>query len=134
MWDYVRLHESFVRAALEGQHGTFAQGDWAALLGFHQEQIARMQHERFIHLTVTMFVATFLLLSLGFALVHPTWPGLALTAVLLGLTGAYLVHYFRLENGVQRWYHLANRLSERAGRLGASYEGAAIRPWGLPQR
>ncbi len=132
MWDYVRLHEAFVRAALEGRHGVLTPGDWAALCGFHEAQIARMQHERLIHLLVTLFVATFLLLCLGFSMVHPTLPGLALSVVLLGLTSAYLVHYFRLENGVQRWYHLANRLAERAGRAGASYEGGQARPWGLP--
>jgi hypothetical protein len=132
MWEYVKLHEAFVRAALEGKHGELAPEGWDALLAFHREQIARMQHERLIHLLVTLFVATFLLLSLGFSVVHPTLPGLALSAVLLALVSAYLIHYFRLENGVQRWYHLSNRLSERAGRLGASYEDGTARPWGLP--
>ena len=38
---------------------------------------------------------------------------ITLTLLLLGLTSAYLVHYFRLENGVQRWYHLQDRLDAR---------------------
>jgi len=38
-----------------------------------------------------------------------------LVALLFGLSSVYLVHYFRLENGVQRWYHLANRIDERLG-------------------
>jgi hypothetical protein len=133
MGRYVRLHEAFIRAVLDGRHGALASGDWEALLGFHLEQIARMQHERLIHLGVTLSVAAFFLLVLGFSLVHPSWPGLALALVMLGLLCAYLVHYFRLENGVQRWYHLSNLLSERAGRIGASYQDGQVRPWGLPQ-
>ena len=49
---------------------------------------------------------------------------MALCVLLLVLLCAYLVHYFRLENGVQRWYHLANQLDERLGRPGARYEQA----------
>jgi cell division protein FtsW (lipid II flippase) len=131
MWDYMKRHEAFVRRVLvEADAGT----NWGELRDFHQVQIARMQHERLIHLIVTMFCATFLLLAIGYTSARPTIAGALLAGLLLILVAAYLVHYFRLENGVQRWYHLANRLSERAGRLGASYEGAAIRPWGLPQR
>jgi hypothetical protein len=32
------------------------------------------------------------------------------------------VHYFRLENGVQRWYELANRIDQQLGRVSQSYE------------
>ncbi len=37
----------------------------------------------------------------------------ALAVIFLGMTAAYLVHYFRLENGVQRWYGIARELDER---------------------
>jgi hypothetical protein len=69
-----------------------------------------------------MFCATFLLLVIGFTAVRPTLAGGALAVLLLGLVSAYLVHYFRLENGVQRWYHLANRIDARLGRVSADYE------------
>ena len=35
---------------------------------------------------------------------------------------AYLLHFFRLENGVQRWYHLSNRIDHELGRVAALYD------------
>lgn len=126
MWEYLRLHESFIRALLSGQYGDQTPERWAALLSFHETQMRRMQNERLIHLIVTLFIATFFLLVLGFSIVRPTWPGLALSLLLIGLLSAYLVHYFRLENGVQRWYHLANDMHQRAGGCGARYQDGKV--------
>lgn len=114
MWRYLRKHEAMVRRALGGEPEAAAL---EALLAYHRVQIAHMQHERLIHLIVTMFCGLFLLLVLGFATVRPTWPAGAMALLLLGLEGAYLVHYFRLENGVQRWYGLENELLRRLGRV-----------------
>ncbi|MBN2496391.1 MAG: hypothetical protein JXR96_17490 [Deltaproteobacteria bacterium] len=127
MTRYLRLHEAFVRAACKGEYGPV---DAAALKAFHDEQIGRMQHERLIHLLVTLACAAFLLAAIGFAALHPCWPALGLGALLLVLVCAYLVHYFQLENAVQRWYHLSNLLGEMAGRAGARYEDDRIRPAG----
>lgn len=112
MWKYLKLHERFVLSALAGQRGNIPL---AELKAFHERQIRYMQHERLVHLIVTLFVATYLLLGIGFVVVMPLWPGFVLVAVLFGLASMYLIHYFRLENGVQRWYYLANRIDERLG-------------------
>jgi hypothetical protein len=119
MWRYMKLHEAFVREALDGERGDLPLEE---LQTFHARQIRFMQHERLIHLIVTMFVATFFLLGFGFVVHWTTWPGFGVVTLLLVLLVAYLVHYFRLENGVQRWYHLANRIEERLGRVSAHYE------------
>ena len=120
MWDYMKRHEAFVRRVLvEADAGT----NWGELRDFHQVQIARMQHERLIHLIVTMFCATFLLLAIGYTSARPTIAGALLAGLLLILVAAYLVHYFRLENGVQRWYHLANRIDAKLGRVTVDCEG-----------
>jgi hypothetical protein len=110
MWQYLRKHEAFIREALDGKREV---PRWEELRAFHREQLAFMQHERLIHLLVTLFVGLYFLLAAGYSLLSPSWPGFALSALLLVLLAAYLVHYFRLENGVQRWYHLANELTSR---------------------
>lgn len=130
MWRYLNLHEAYVRALLDGRHGELSAERWAEVLAFHETQVRRLQHERLVHLIVTMFVALFFLLALGFVAVHTTLPGLFVVPLLLGLTAVYLLHYFRLENGVQRLYHLGNRLAERAGTTGARYENGRIAPFG----
>lgn len=119
MWKYLRAHEAFVRRSLGEAHDAAL---WEQLAAFHARQLAFMQHERLIHLLVTMTVAVLCVLALGFATLTPSWPTLALSALLLGLVSAYLVHYFRLENGVQRWYHLSNALDEQRGVVHARYE------------
>ncbi len=119
MWEYMKRHEAFVRRALAEDA---ADTKWAELREFHAEQIRRMQHERLIHLIVTMFCATFLLLAIGYTSARPSLAGALLAGLLLILVAAYLVHYFRLENGVQRWYHLANRIDAKLGRVSADYE------------
>ncbi len=125
MWDYVKLHERYVRGLLEDPP---ENPDWEALRAFHEEQTARMHAERVVHLIVTMFCSTFLLMVLGFAILNPSWPPLALSCLFLILVSAYLLHYFRLENGVQRWYHLSNELRFRAGQVGARYEEKRVNP------
>jgi hypothetical protein len=123
MWEYLKLHEQFVRDALDGKLGEIPL---AGLREFHDRQVAFMQHERLIHLIVTMFVALFAIISLLYVSIRPAIPAAALAALLLILTSAYIVHYFRLENGVQRWYHLANRIDERLGRVCAKYESGRV--------
>ena len=126
MWEYLKLHETFIGDALAGKHGDVA---WSELKAFHERQVGYLQHERLIHLIVTMFVATFTLLVIGFAVFVVEWPVMAMALILLGLTGAYLVHYFRLENGVQRLYHLGNRIDACAGVASASFAAGKIKPW-----
>lgn len=122
MWKYLTLHEAFVRAALAGEH----EVEWLELRDFHERQIGYLQHERLVHLIVTMFVAGFWLVSLAYIGASPGWAGLALVALLLVLLAAYVLHYFRLENGVQRMYSLANRIDAALGRTGACYDGNRI--------
>jgi len=126
MWEYLKLHETFIGEALLGKHGEVS---WTELKAFHERQIACMQHERLIHLIVTMFVTAFTLLTIGFAMFVVEWPVLVMALILLGLTGAYLLHYFRLENGVQRFYDLTNRIDQKLGVVSARYAGHAITPW-----
>ena len=129
MWSYLKQHEAFVRAVLAGEYGEQPLDELAA---FHHRQLAFLQQERLVHLLVTLFFAAFLLASLGFALLHGTWTALALCALLLVLESAYIVHYFRLENGVQRLYHLANAIELRRGRLAARYDSGPSRHPAVP--
>lgn len=109
----MREHERFIRSALAGRLGRM---DWREVAKFHARQTALMQHERLVHLLVTLAVALFLLLSGGFLLSSPSIPLAVLAGLFLLLEVGYIIHYFRLENGVQRWYLLSNELQVRAGR------------------
>lgn len=109
----LRRHERFVGEIL-------AEPDpagLAAVRDHHLRRVGEFQHERLVHLLVTLAVALYALLAVGWLLHAPSTGAAALAALLLVLTAAYLLHYFRLENGVQRLYKLSRRLDERvAGR------------------
>ena len=111
MYEYMKRHEAFVRSHIDSASSST---DWAALAEYHERQIRHMQHERLVHLLVMLFVGLFALLTLLFLVSRPSLTVAALVLLLLVLFVPYLVHYYRLENGVQRWYDLANETDRRA--------------------
>lgn len=78
--------------------------DWQNVLEEHLQQIAFFQHERLVHLIVTMTFALLTLLSFGIALLAEAPFVLTLTAALIVLLIPYIFHYYLLENEVQRMY------------------------------
>jgi predicted RND superfamily exporter protein len=110
MIDYMKRHERYVREMLEKNLSPEALAD---LLAYHDKQIQWMQHERFVHLIIMLFVCLFTLLTWGFTFVMPSIACFILSALLLILTIAYIIHYYRLENGVQKWYELSDQIRLR---------------------
>ena len=68
----------------------------------HLIKIGFFQHERLIHLLVTLFYAILFLLFLALCLVHYIFSIIA--AILMVFLICYILHYFNLENGVQLSY------------------------------
>ena len=84
--------------------------DWELVTREHLVQIGFFQHERLIHLLVTL---AFALMELVAAIVTVLSPGLApaaLTVLLLVLLVPYVIHYYHLENGTQRLYAQYDKL------------------------
>jgi len=106
---YMQEHERSVLKLLESHPD---RKKLCKLLADHDKQISWMQHERLVHLITMMFVCLFFFLAFGFMLIHFLIPCILLAVLLLVLTIAYMIHYYRLENGVQRWYFLSNRMRE----------------------
>lgn len=83
--------------------------DWAKVLEEHLVQVAFFQHERLIHLIVTVLFAVLEIMSiLGTVILSALEKGniaLALmTVLLLVLLIPYIRHYYILENEVQKMY------------------------------
>ena len=107
MIDYMKSHERYIREMLEKNLDREALLN---LLQYHDKQIQWLQHERLIHLITMLFVCLFMLLIFGFTILVPSLPCMILSALLMILSVAYIIHYYRLENGVQRWYSLSNQI------------------------
>lgn len=88
--------------------------DYETLIRQHLIQIDFFMHERLVHLLVTLAFAIF-----GFmifvALVMNFQPGLLLLfAAILVLLVPYIMHYYLLENGVQKMYGQYDEMLRRA--------------------
>lgn len=75
-------------------------------------QISFFQHERLVHLIVTVTFAILTILSVLGCVLSPQPSLFMLTALLLILLVPYIRHYYILENGVQRLYVFYDRLAE----------------------
>ncbi len=83
-------------------------------VGKHLVQIGFFMHERLVHLIVTVLFAV---LSVGTALffvAQPSIPILLLFGALLILLIPYIMHYYLLENGVQKMYTQYDELLRRS--------------------
>ena len=102
-------HEAAVTAAV--REGTVT----GALLADHERKLVWLQHERLVHLIVTVMVVFVELFVVGLVVLHPEL-GLLPPILMLGLAvllGFYFWHYFFLENTVQQWYVLSDQLREQ---------------------
>lgn len=90
--------------------------DWEQVMEEHLQQVAFFQHERLIHLLVTLAFALFELLALGVFILSSNPGFAALACVLLVLLVPYVRHYYLLENEVQYMYKQYDRLQEKKRR------------------
>lgn len=74
------------------------------------QQISFFQHERLVHLIVTMTFAIMAILSMAASVTTGSLPLLGLFAAFLVLLVPYIRHYFILENGVQKLYEYYDRI------------------------
>ncbi len=94
--------------------------DWEALLRTHLDQISFFQHERLVHLIVTVLVAILTLLCIGIAIIAAA-PSMYLAALpLFVLLVPYISHYYLLENEVQKMYAQYDIMAEHVHGTSAS--------------
>jgi hypothetical protein len=84
--------------------------NWKEILKTHKLMIKRIQHERLIHLLVTIFVGIVMVLSLLTTIITEKVILGLLDIPLLILFTAYIFHYRFLENTTQSWYKLEDRI------------------------
>lgn len=77
----------------------------------HLTKIQFFQHERLIHLLVTLFYCVFMLIFMGLGIIFIGFFLIGL--ILLIFVLCYVIHYFRLENGVQYLYKQYDKLQQR---------------------
>ena len=81
------------------------------LIKKHLIKINFFQHERLIHLLVTLFYAVIFLIFMGLCYIHYIFFPVA--GILLIFLICYVLHYFHLENGVQYLYKQYDKMLEK---------------------
>lgn len=76
-------------------------------------QIRFFQHERLIHLLVTLTFGLLFVMGMLYVAAFPSPAVFALDFCILVLLFPYIKHYYTLENGVQRLYAYYDRLWKR---------------------
>lgn len=89
--------------------------DWKRVAEEHLVQIGFFQHERLIHLIVTVTFAMLEMLAVCMTLLAFTPFMGALALLLLVLLIPYVRHYYILENEVQRMYVQYDRIAAKQG-------------------
>lgn len=108
MRKYFSGYIAFIEAAIAGG-GT----DFAALKAEMLVKIGFMQHERLVHLLVTILFALLMFMSLIAFFISENIGMLAAAVLMLALLIPYIAHYYFLENGVQKLYSLYDEVCKR---------------------
>ncbi len=114
MWKRLKAYRDKIRALLAADDPTT---DWEATRQEHLVQISFFQHERLIHLLVTLAFALMELMGIVATVFAPQpfmLPLMLLSLLFLVLLVPYLVHYYHLENGTQELYAQYDQLTQRA--------------------
>ena len=97
---YRRLMDELLSQLAKGE----IEADIDSLINEHLIQIGFFQHERLIHLIVTVLFAILEFLSLMMCMFFPGLGTFLLTAAVMVLLIPYIRHYYLLENEVQKMY------------------------------
>lgn len=96
--------------------------DYGAVMRRHLQMIGFMQHERLIHFLVTMLFAIGFFLVMGFFLMTEQIMLIPLMLLILVLLVPYIMHYYFLENSVQKMYMLYDEINARTARSNSAAE------------
>ena len=102
-------HEKYLKNLLESDKKL----DWLKILEKHRIMLLRIQHERLIHLLVTIFVGISLVICVYATIDTKNLLLLLIDMVLILLFIAYIFHYHFLENTTQAWYTLEDKILEK---------------------
>ncbi|MFC1569009.1 hypothetical protein ACFL4L_02135 [bacterium] len=106
---YMKEHEAYINEQFLKKA---EPQNWNVLKETHAKMIQYMQHERLIHLLVTLAIALFLLLTMVIVIIKPYLQIFILMGLFFILLVPYITHYYFLENTIQHWYKLMDEIEK----------------------
>ena len=112
MADRIKQYIAYVDGLLESEDDCI---DWDEESKKHLVQIAFFAHERLIHLIVFFLVALCTVISILTFVVSSQIVILPIIIMLFVLLIPYCMHYYLLENSVQKMYEQYDKMMEKKG-------------------
>lgn len=103
MYDYIKTIDSTLKSN--------EKKDYKKLKEEHLIKIKFFQHERLVHLLVTLFYALFVFVVFYLSTIFI--PFIVIDIILLIFLIFYIIHYFYLENGVQYLYKQYDKINKK---------------------
>ena len=107
MYYMFKIYNEKVKKILSEKSGNT---DWEKVLEHHRIMISHIQHERLIHLIVSLFVGLVMSIGAFITIITQKQDLLLFVFFLLVLFVAYLFHYRFLENTTQNWYKIEEEI------------------------
>ena len=105
MIDYINNYVKFITGRVtNGKLNAEDKNDFLIHIQF-------IQHERLIHLLVMILFAMLLIFGFIVLLISFSWLMVVFTGIIFIVEIFYIIHYYRLENGVQKMYRLYDELT-----------------------
>ena len=106
---WCRAHEAEVE---EAEKNCSSADELRELLAMHEKRLSWLMHERLIHIIVLFITVVLVIFAMSLLLFLPeTLPAsLPMFLIVFILAIFYVRHYFFLENTVQYWYTISEKL------------------------
>ena len=119
MYKQLRAHGAYMEQQIK-QLDSLSANEVKKLRAYHLSRVRDFQHERLIHLLVTLFFGWLTLMATaGLFFIATNLTSIviavalvALIVILLVVVVAYVIHYYHLENGVQQLYKYTEKLGK----------------------
>ena len=105
-----KAHQDYIQNQL---HNNLSREQANLLQQFNNEKIHQYQHERLIHLIVTMTIGMALVIFISFLLAFQLYVLGIPVMLLLILFIPYIFHYYHLENDTQKLYVLCDQIHKK---------------------
>ena len=102
--------ETYINKVEQIRKENLSYKEYADLLKEFEIKIGYFQHERLIHLIVTVLFALLEMSSIYVLLLSPSLAAIVFCIMFMVLLVPYVMHYYFLENSVQKMYRIRDEI------------------------
>lgn len=110
MKKYIQAYMKEINDFINNELSSAGEERVREVLNEFEIKIAYFQHERLIHLIVTVLFAILEIMAISVCLISPQLAAVVFSVMFLVLLVPYVMHYYFLENSVQEMYKMRDKI------------------------